>query len=124
MSSSRARLAALIAPMLPVTWRRRIETHTVRAMNTLAAPTVFIDHTAITHDGMPPGQLIDGFEVALVSHLTDYGKAEDAIDPVASAFVRAIDSSSEVAWSAANKRAIGDYLGWVITVQLLTPTKE
>lgn len=125
MSSSRARLAAIITPMLPTVWRRRVTDTTVKSIGTLAAPSVFIDFTTMTHDGMPPGQLVDGFEIALVSHLTDYAKAEDDLDSATRTLVRAIDASDEVAWSTALKREFADkYLGWVVTVQLLTPITE
>lgn len=122
MSSSRQRLAALIEPMLPEKWRR-IEAVTVKSLGTLDGPRVFIDYITIGNDGVPPGQLIDGFEVALVSNLTDYAKAEDELDAAAQQFVRALDTDSEVMWSGAVKRPFGQqqYLGWIVTVQLLTP---
>jgi hypothetical protein len=124
MSSSRDRLAALIEPMLPDAWKR-IEAHTVKTIVSLSRPTVYIDYTSITHAGMPEGQLIDGFDIALISDLTDYAKAEDALDSAVRPFVRALDASPDIAWSAANKRAFAEtYLGWVVTVQLLTPSTE
>lgn len=123
MSSSRKRLAAIIEPMLPEKWRR-IEAVTVKNLGTLDGPRVFIDYTTIGNDGVPPGQLVDGFEVSLISHLTDYAKAEDELDDAAQQFVRALDTSSEIAWSGAVKRPFGQqqYLGWMVTVQLLSPT--
>jgi hypothetical protein len=116
MSSSRQRVADIIRPMLPEGWA--ITAQTVATIPTLSAPAVFIDYTSITHDGMPAGSMVDGFEVALLSHLKDYGKAEDAIDPVVRSFVRALDASDEIAWSRSDKRNISDYLAWVVTVQL------
>ncbi len=124
MSSSRDRLGAIVTPLLPEKWRGRIESHTVRTIGTLSAPAVFIDYVRISHEQMPPGQLIDGFEVALISNLTDYSKAEDDLDDAARQFVREIDASSEISWSTADKRAFGDYLGWAVVVQLLTPSTE
>lgn len=104
--------------MLPapfVTVRRT----TVRKLDTLAAPVVLINYTAITHDGMPAGTMIDTFDVALVSHLTDYAKAEDQLDLAVRALTRSLDASTEIAWSRADKREIEDrYLSWIITVQL------
>lgn len=123
--SSRARCAEVITPLLPEKWQRRVNTHTVATIGTLAGPSVFIDYVAISHDGMPPGQLIDEFEIGLVSHLTDYALAEDELDETAKAFVRAIDPRSDIAWTGAAKKKIADkYLGWVVTVQLLTPESE
>lgn len=124
MSTSRARLAAILRPMLPAKWHR-IEKVTVKSLGTLDGPRVFIDYTTISHDGVPAGQLVDGFEVALISNLTDFARAEDDLDAAAQQLVRRIDASSEVAWSTADKRGFGDphkYLGWVVSVQLLTPT--
>lgn len=118
MPSSRDRLVTILTPMLPapfVTVRR----NTVRKLDTLAAPVVLIDYTAITHDGMPAGTMVDSFDVALVSHLTDYAKAEDLLDPAVRAFTRALDASTEIAWVRADKRQLEDrYLSWIVTVQL------
>ncbi len=127
MSSSRERLAEIIEPMLPPAWARKIETHTVKTIGTLSADAVFIDYLTMDHAGMPAGQLLDGFEVALVSRLTDYEKAEDALDPVAQSFVRALDQSSDVIWTGARKAGLGGqnndaYLGWIFTVQMLNTT--
>lgn len=116
MSSSRQRVADIIRPMLPAGWS--ITAQTVATVGILAAPAVFIDYTSITHDGMPAGSMIDGFEVALLSHLKDYGKAEDVLDSVVRTFVRALDASDTIAWSRSDKRSIGDYLAWIVTVQL------
>ncbi|TFV82040.1 hypothetical protein E4V99_13990 [Microbacterium sp. dk485] len=124
MSSSRERLAALIEPMLPEAWRGRIEKYTVRNIGTLSQPAVFIDYTTMSHEQMPAGALIDGHEIALVSHLTDYAKAEDDLDPTARTLVRGLDTSVEVAWSRAEKRGVGDYLAWIITVQLISTEEQ
>ncbi|MDY0827545.1 hypothetical protein SK224_00225 [Microbacterium sp. BG28] len=125
MSSSRDRLSGIITPLLPEAWRK-VEKFTVKNLGTLSGPRVFIDYTSISHEGMPPGQLVDGFEVALISHLKDYAKAEDALDDAVRAFVRNLDVSNDIAWSTATKRAFGDadYLGWTVIVQLLTPSTE
>lgn len=116
MSSSRQRVADIIRPMLPEGWP--IIAQTVGTIATLSAPAVFIDYTSITHDGMPAGAMVDGFEVALLSHLKDYGKAEDVLDAVVRTFVRGLDASDQIAWGRAEKRNISDYLAWVVPVQL------
>lgn len=119
MSASRDRLAELLEPMLPDAWRRRIERYTVKSFGTLPGPSVFIDYIGMSHAGAPAGMFLDQFEIALISDLTDYAKAEDAIDEAAQHLVRQLDPSTEIVWSAATKRAFGDYLGWVVTVQLI-----
>jgi hypothetical protein len=129
MSSSRDRLADIIRPLLPEGWRD-IETHTVKSIPNLSKPKVYIDFTAIgtawNNQPVPAGAMIDSFEIALVSHLTDYSMAEDALDPAARAFLRKLDPLEEISWTNADKRALGDqrYLGWVVTVQLITTEQQ
>ncbi|WP_460776017.1 hypothetical protein [Microbacterium sp. GXF7504] len=124
MSTDRDRLASIVRPMLPEAWRGRIEKHTVRALGTLSAPSVFLDFTTITHDGMPPGAVVDEFEVALVHPSTDYAKAEDDLDTTVRVLIDNLDDAPAVAWSRAEKRGIADYLAWVVTVQLISTTTD
>lgn len=119
-SDPRTRILAEITPALPARWTPH--PYTVRAVGTLDKPAVFLDYTSISHDGMPPGQVFDGYQVALVSNLTDYEKAERQIDPVARAVIAVLDASTDLAWSGAEKRSIGDYLAWIITVQQISHT--
>ena len=118
MSSSRQRVADIITPMLPEAWRTRVTAQTVATIGTLSAPSVFIDYTSITKDQMPQGVMVDGFEIALLSPLKDYAKAEDELDQAVRTLTRALDTSTEIAWGRADKRNISDYLAWVVTVQL------
>ncbi|KQR86831.1 hypothetical protein ASF96_10990 [Microbacterium sp. Leaf179] len=104
--------------MLPEGWRGRVTAQTVESIGTLSAPSVFISFTAIGHDGMPPGAMLDSFDVALLSDHTDFAKAEDALDEAIRPFVRALDASPQVAWSGADKKKIGDYLAWVVSIQI------
>lgn len=124
MGNARTRLAALITPMLPEDFRANVKPYTVRAIGTLSAPTVFIDYTRITHDGMPQGAMLDGFDIALVSPLTDFAKAEDYLDPAVREFVRAIDPAPDLAWSETNKRELAEYLAWVVTVSFPTASHQ
>ena len=119
-SDPRARILAEITPALPAGWGQ--ERYTVRSVGKLARPTVFLDYTAINPEGMPPGQVYDGYEIALVSAHEDYAKAENQLDPVARAVIRVLDASGDLAWSTANKREIAGYLAWVITVQQISHT--
>lgn len=129
MSSSRARLADLIRPMLPEEWQR-IEEYTGASIPTLDGPRVHLDYTEISHEGMPQGALYDGFDVAVISHYLDHRLAEDALDAVVPSFVRKLDAANDIAWGNARKRRLGGeqndrYLSWIITVQLLnTDTQE
>lgn len=119
-SDPRTRIIAEISPAVPTRWTKN--KYTVRAVGTLAKPAVFLDYTSIAHDGMPPGQVFDGYQVALVSAHADYTKAEDEIDPIARAVIAVLDASNDLAWSTAEKRSVGDYLAWVITVQQISHT--
>lgn len=123
-SNARTRLAAIITPMLPEKFRANVRAQTVANIGTLDGPAVFVDYTKITHDGMPQGAMLDSFDVALVSSLTDYGMAEDELDPAVRAFVRAIDPAPNLAWSESNKRQLGDYLSWVVTVSFPTAAHQ
>lgn len=116
--SARQRAADLITPMLPDDWRGRVTAQTVESIGTLSAPSVFISFTSITHEGMPAGAMIDSFDVVLLSDHTDYAKAEDALDEAIRPFVRALDASPHVAWAGADKKKYGDYLGWVVVIQI------
>lgn len=110
--------------MLPEQFRGRVNAYTVRSIGTLSAPSVFIDYTKITHDNMPQGAMLDTFDIALVSHLADFAKAEDELDPAIRAFVRAIDPAPDLAWSETNKREVGDYLAWIVTVAFPTAAHQ
>ena len=118
MSGSRERVAALITPMLPTGWRDRVTAATVESIGTLSAPSVFISYTAISHDGMPPGVMLDTFDVVLLSDHQDFAKAEDALDDAIRPFIRAVDASPDVSWTTAEKKKYGDYLGWGVVLQI------
>lgn len=119
-SDPRKRILDEIKPALPAGWGE--EKHTVRSVGKLARPTVFLDYTAISHEDMPPGQVYDGYEIALVSAHEDYAKAEEQLDPIARAVIRILDASTDLSWSAASKREISGYLAWVIPVQQISHT--
>ena len=121
-SDPRTRILAEITPALPARWDKK--PYTVRSVTTLAKPSVFLDYTSINHDGMPPGQVFDGYEVSLVSAHTDYEKAERELDPIARAVIAVLDASNDLAWSTAVKRAVSNdtYLAWIITVQQISHT--
>lgn len=119
-SDPRKRIIDAISPALPAGWR--VERHTVRSVGKLARPTMFLDYTAISGEGMPPGQVFDGYEVALLSAHEDYTKAEEQLDPIARTVIRILDASTDLAWSPATKREIAGYLAWVIPVQQISHT--
>lgn len=119
-SDPRKRILDAIMPALPDGWGT--EKYTVRSVDRLARPTVFLDYTTINHDGMPPGQVFDGYEVSLVSAHADYTKAEEQIDPIARAVIRILDDSTDLSWGNASKREVSGYLAWIITVQQISHT--
>lgn len=119
-SDPRKRILDAIAPALPAGWGT--EKYTVRSIDKLARPTVFLDYTTINHDGMPPGQIFDGYEVSLVSAHDDYTKAEAQIDPIVRAVISILDAAPDLSWSGATKRAVSGYLAWIITVQQISHT--
>lgn len=123
MSSSRDRVEEIIRTYLPPAADWKIEKHTVRTVGTLSRTSIFIDYQTIGPLTETPDDLVDGFDLAIVSHRQDYSAAEDELDPLVRAFVRALDAATDVSWTGATKQAIGDYLAWVIQIQLITPKK-
>jgi hypothetical protein len=123
-SNPRDRLAEILRPLIPETWG--IEKHTVKTVGTLSKPTVFLDYAGLRPlEEAPLGNLVYELEATVVSHLTDYGKAEEMLDPGALTLARSLDSSTEVSWSRADKRQVQEsYLGWVFTIQLISPIPE
>ena len=103
-SDPRQRLVDLVAPALPNGWDQR--PYTVRVVGKLAKPTMFVDYTGISHDGMPAGQVFDEYDLTFVSHFEDYIKAEEAIDPVARAVIRVLDGATEGSWSTVTVQQI------------------
>lgn len=120
-SSVRAHLAELVGPLVTEN-RWSIKPHTVKQVQTISRPTVFIEHTGIDPlPTAPVGSAENQCVVTFVSHLTDYAQAEDALDEDVLAFVAALDASDRLEWANARKVEIADtYLGWAITLTLIT----
>lgn len=119
MPTERARVAEVIASYTADGWR--VYPHTVKRIPELAAPAVFIDYISVeplAEAGI--GHLTHGFELSILSHLKEYANAEDQLDDDVREFVRRLDAATDIAWSRADKRSIGDYLGWVVVVQLIS----
>lgn len=123
-TSPRERVKQVIEFYVPDAADWRIVAETVKSVGTLNKPTVFIDYLTIRPLTETPDDLIDGFEIAVVSERQDYGAAEAALDDHVRDFVRALDHASDISWTTADKRVIGDYLAWIIAVQLITPREQ
>lgn len=120
-SSVREQVAALIQPLITGN-RWSVKPHTVKQLTTISRPTVFIEHTGIDPlPTAPVGRVDNQCVVTIVSQLTDYQKAEDALDVKVIHLINALDGSDHLEWLNARKVEIADtYLGWAITLTLLT----
>lgn len=120
-SSVRAQVQALLQPLITGNlWS--VKPHTVKQVQTISRATVFIEHTGI--DPMPTapvGRVDNQCVVTIVSPLTDYSQAEDSLDAKVMDLVNALDGSDRLEWVNARKVEIADtYLGWAITLTLIT----
>lgn len=122
-TSVRALVAGYLAPIIPDTWT--VVPHTVTTVNTLAAPTVFIEHsTIVPAPEAPSGHVHNTVVVTVLSHHTDYAKAEDAIDSDVLHLIEQLDDQDAIGWTRAEKIAMKDtYLGWAITLTFITATE-
>jgi hypothetical protein len=118
----RESLRAMLAPLVPTTWT--IVPYTVKTIGKLDRPTLYIEHVSIDPLAEAPlGDVRATARVTLVSHLTDYVQAEDALDDDVFDLIIALDSHDRLAWTGAEKLKVADYLGWQITLTHLA-TKE
>nr|WP_274637072.1 hypothetical protein [Microbacterium bovistercoris] len=122
-TSVRAQVAAILAPMIPNTWA--VKPHTVKQLATLAQPTVYVEHTTIEPlTAAPYGHASNTVTVTALSHRKDYDRAEDALDSDVLLLLAALDANDRIAWTRAEKITVADtYLGWAITLTLITETE-
>ena len=126
-SSVRAQVAAFLAPLIPTGWA--VKPNTVKQITTLNKPTLFIEHTGIEPSPEAPiGTVHNQVVVTFLSRHTDYAKAEDELDADVLEFINQLDGSEQLAWSKADKVSVPAdeprYLGWAITLTVITETKE
>lgn len=119
-ASVRAQVAEMLAPFLPAEWT--VKPHTVKQVTTLARPTLFIEHTTITPLLEAPAEHVQStVAVTVVSHLTDYQKAEDALDVPVLELLTNLDTHPRLGFERAEKIAVADtYLAWAITLTVTT----
>lgn len=116
----RHQLRDLLKPLLPAEWEIIPEQ---RVPEKLEKTTVIIKLTAFERlPAAPMGSLSNEFTVTVASkHMTDQGKAEDAVDDAVLELVTAIDELVTVAWSGAKKVLVaGKYIGWDIDLTMTT----
>lgn len=120
-SSVRAQVAALLQPLITGN-RWSVKPYTVKQLQTISRPTVFIEHTGIDPEPVAPvGMVNNTCVVTILSHLLDYQLAEDALDEKVMQLVAALDGSPVLNWQTVRKVEVKDtYLGWAITLTLTT----
>lgn len=120
-SSVRAVVRTLLQPLITGN-RWSVQPHTVKQIGTLSRTTVFIEHTNIEQlPTAPIGQVQNTVVVTILSHLTDYVMAEDAIDPAVLELIVKLEEHQQLNWVRAEKITVKDmYLGWAITLTLIT----
>lgn len=123
-SSVRAQVAALLAPYLPGTWA--VKPHTVKSINTLTKTTLYIEHTGIDPlAAAPVGHVQNTVVATVLSPLTDYAKAEDALDADVLTLVTSLDGSDTLGFVRAEKtEVIETYLGWAVHLTAITQKEE
>lgn len=119
-SSVRAQVAAKLAPHIPDGWA--VKPHTVKQVTTLSRTTLYVEHTGIGPlPDAPESHVSSTVVVTVLSHLTDYEKAEDALDTPILALITDLDGDTELGFERAEKTAVNDtYLGWAITLTVTT----
>ncbi|NYE20514.1 hypothetical protein [Microbacterium immunditiarum] len=119
-SSVRAQVAAMLAPFVSDEWT--VKPHTVKQVDTLARPTLFIEHTGIDPLEVSPfGHVQSTVVVTVLSHLTDYSKAEDALDVPVLELITDLDTDDRLEFRNARKTSVHDtYLGWAIELTVIT----
>ncbi|WP_417561868.1 hypothetical protein [Microbacterium sp.] len=122
-TSVRALVAGYLAPIIPDTWK--VDPHTVKTVDKLPAPTVYVEHTTIEPaPEAPAGHVHNTVVVTILSHLTDYQKAEDALDSDVLHLIEQLDTQDAIAYQRAEKITVKDtYLGWAITLTFITTTE-
>lgn len=120
-SSVRELVKGLLQPLITGN-RWVVKPHTVKQLETVARTTVFIEHTGIDPlPAAPIGNVNNECVVTIVSPLLDYAKAEDALDAKVLDLVNALDADERLGWVNARKVEVADtYLGWAITLTLIT----
>lgn len=122
MSSSVREVARTLLQPLITGNRWSVKPHTVKQISTLSRPTVFIEHTNIEQlPTAPIGQVQNTLVVTILSHHTDYVQAEDALDAAVLELIVKLDEHLRLNWVRAEKITVKDtYLGWAITLTLIT----
>jgi len=122
-TSVRQAVADLLQPIIPAGWD--IRPHTVKKVLTLSRPTVYVEYTTTEPAPEAPiGHLHDSVVVTMLSHLTDYAKAEDALDTDVRTILAALDAHDRLVWTKAEKVEVADtYLGWAITLTFISETE-
>ena len=120
-SSVREQVRELIQPLITGN-RWSVKPHTVKQVQTLSRPTVFIEHTGIDPlEAAPVAHVSNTCVVTIVSHRTDYTQAEDDLDVPVAQLIAALDAHEQLDWTEARKVEVADtYLGWAITLTVIT----
>ena len=117
----RAWLAWYLADLVPERWR--IIPGFILP-ETIDRPTVTITHTEINPQPAAPASdsLVNDVVIRIAENLADPAKAEVALDDEVLELVYVLKGSERLKWLSAKKVDIADteYLGWDITVQVLS----
>lgn len=118
-TSVRAQVADELIPLLPDTWDFKAQT--VKTLDTIPRTTAFLEHTGLENTPAAPHAHINSTLVLTVlSARQDYAYAEDEIDAAVVKVALAIDESDFLNFARAEKVAIGNYLGWSVTLTATT----
>ena len=121
--SVRDYLATELTPLLPASWRIIPEQRMPQTLDTI---TVVLKHRRIERLAEAPvGNLRNEVVLTVVDPHEDWATAEDALDDAVNDVLTALDGHSQINWTLAEKVAVSDtYIGWDLTLTVITSTKE
>ncbi|KQQ22877.1 hypothetical protein ASF48_06995 [Rathayibacter sp. Leaf299] len=118
MSTVRAQLSDLLKPLLPKGW---VIIPEQRDPGVITKTTVLLKQDKISKlPASPIGSLQTSFILTIVTPHIDTTRAEDDLDDSVLELTTALDSLNGVDWTEAQKVGAGEYLGYDISLSIIT----
>lgn len=111
-----------VAPAFPAGWRF-IPAQTIPS--TITTTTVILKHLRMEPlPEAPVGHVTNTVILTVADPHTTVETAEEALDTAVVELLTALDGHSSITWSAADKVSVDGWLGWDITLTVITSRKE
>ncbi|PPI28202.1 hypothetical protein [Rathayibacter sp. AY1B5] len=118
MSTVRAQLSEILKPLLPKGW---VIIPEQRDPGVITNSTVLLKQERISKlPASPIGSLQTSFILTVLTPHADTARAEDDLDDAVLELTTALDSLNGVDWTEAQKVISGDYLGYDISLFIIT----